>query len=545
MEPEKLKKDLPTEDSPQLINITKNDNSNKIVIENETNLFEKPEEIKNLPQEINSSTINQNCIPTPPNQTQNIPDKNDNIGIGSQQDINDNISQKINISAPNNANTNLSININTDPSYNASISNDISSYTPSKSKNLGKKSRREYQCEEVGCYKILHDKCAYRKHLLTHGEKLYTCEICNKKFLDNSKLRRHSLVHSGEKPFACPICPKKFSLDFNLRTHMRIHSGEKPYACIFPGCFKRFSQSSNLSAHEKTHELMKKEGGNEEINNKPIFSENPLKYIIENPYSGTETINNINKINEIYEMMKKGILAQTSSFNQNNGNHGVGRNHGEIPGMPIQKRTYIKKVYKENNNLNINYNNMENNNYFSNYNNYYNNNAFNYINNNSYYNNNFTSNQTNNQNLNFNNNIYNNQNIFNNNMIKQNKKLLFQIKEGINNIDRNESIQNNIIEKNIQSEQNNKKQVKRQIFMTYRDPINPNKNNNLINNFNNNMNYINAQNNINYNNENEDENQINKEVEYNEDEDEKHEQENYDIEDNKDDKEFEAFRKFI
>ena len=71
---------------------------------------------------------------------------------------------------------------------------------------------------------------------------------------------------------------------------MRIHSGEKPYACVFPGCFKRFSQSSNLSAHEKTHELMKKEGGMEEINNKPIFSENPLKYIIENPYSGTETI---------------------------------------------------------------------------------------------------------------------------------------------------------------------------------------------------------------------------------------------------------------
>ncbi len=36
---------------------------------------------------------------------------------------------------------------------------------------------------------------------------------------------------------------------------MRIHTGEKPYACSFAGCLKRFSQSSNLTAHEKSHHL--------------------------------------------------------------------------------------------------------------------------------------------------------------------------------------------------------------------------------------------------------------------------------------------------
>ena len=95
-----------------------------------------------------------------------------------------------------------------------------------------------------------------RKHILTHGERHFICDVegCGKKFLDNSKLKRHKLVHTGEKPFKCDIWNKKFSLDFNLRTHYRTHTGEKPYICRFAGCNKRFTQSSNLTAHEKTHD---------------------------------------------------------------------------------------------------------------------------------------------------------------------------------------------------------------------------------------------------------------------------------------------------
>lgn len=193
-----------------------------------------------------------------------------------------------------------------------------------------------YICPFEECGKHFHDKGAFRKHQLTHGEKLFTCKNCGKKFLDKSKLRRHSLVHTGEKPYKCNICQKKFSLDFNLRTHLRIHTGEKPYACMYPGCFKRFSQSSNLSAHEKTHEMAKGNFSNGNsvfpsqwsLIQKPILNENPLKSVLNNLYSGTMTINNLLHVNRLYEKLNEGLMQQGQV---NMGSHQIqGINNGTL-----------------------------------------------------------------------------------------------------------------------------------------------------------------------------------------------------------------------
>lgn len=96
-----------------------------------------------------------------------------------------------------------------------------------------------------------------RKSFMSSWDKQFICpeKGCGKKFLDNSKLKRHRLVHSGEKPYRCHIWDKKFSLDFNLRTHIRTHTGEKPYICDYMNWGKRFTQSSNLTAHLKTHSI--------------------------------------------------------------------------------------------------------------------------------------------------------------------------------------------------------------------------------------------------------------------------------------------------
>ena len=139
-----------------------------------------------------------------------------------------------------------------------------------------KETQKKYTCPVENCGKIFYDASSFRKHQQIHGERQYTCPNCGKKFLDNSKLKRHQLVHTGEKPFKCDICGKKFSLDFNLKTHFRTHTGEKPYICGFEGCNKRFTQSSNLTAHEKTHKEILKDKDKVVANFTTILSQGNL-----------------------------------------------------------------------------------------------------------------------------------------------------------------------------------------------------------------------------------------------------------------------------
>ncbi|WVW79614.1 hypothetical protein I302_101583 [Kwoniella bestiolae CBS 10118] len=52
----------------------------------------------------------------------------------------------------------------------------------------------------------------------------------------------------------CPVCDKRFNRPSSLNTHMAVHTGAKPYMCSRPDCQRRFSVSSNLRRHERTHD---------------------------------------------------------------------------------------------------------------------------------------------------------------------------------------------------------------------------------------------------------------------------------------------------
>ncbi|GBO00759.1 Zinc finger protein 112 [Araneus ventricosus] len=110
---------------------------------------------------------------------------------------------------------------------------------------------KPYECKFCG--KAFPTKSALKTHVLIHtDEKPFTCDICGIGFTQNGNLKTHMRTHTGEKPYSCPTCGKSFTEKSNLKTHERVHTGEKPYKCEF--CGRYFSIKCNLKRHTKTHE---------------------------------------------------------------------------------------------------------------------------------------------------------------------------------------------------------------------------------------------------------------------------------------------------
>ncbi|KAG8748468.1 hypothetical protein FRC10_003601 [Ceratobasidium sp. 414] len=60
-------------------------------------------------------------------------------------------------------------------------------------------------------------------------------------------------LYGKGREHTCKVCNKKFKRPSTLQTHMNTHTGEKPYFCPVPACGRRFSVSSNLTRHLRTH----------------------------------------------------------------------------------------------------------------------------------------------------------------------------------------------------------------------------------------------------------------------------------------------------
>ncbi|CAB3246547.1 unnamed protein product [Arctia plantaginis] len=106
-----------------------------------------------------------------------------------------------------------------------------------------------------GCDKVFSKNIYMKDHYnLVHLKYFkYRCERCNKNFIRNADLVKHTRrVHEGILPpknKICYMCGRGFSTNKILSNHVRTHTGERPHAC--DTCGARFAQSAALTAHAR------------------------------------------------------------------------------------------------------------------------------------------------------------------------------------------------------------------------------------------------------------------------------------------------------
>ncbi|XP_007910172.2 LOW QUALITY PROTEIN: zinc finger protein 64 [Callorhinchus milii] len=112
---------------------------------------------------------------------------------------------------------------------------------------------KPYKCQY--CDYAAADSSSLKKHLRIHSdERPFKCQICPYASRNSSQLIIHLRSHTGDAPFQCPVCNAKFKINSDLKRHIRIHSGEKPYQCDF--CDYRCAMKGNLRSHVRIKHSM-------------------------------------------------------------------------------------------------------------------------------------------------------------------------------------------------------------------------------------------------------------------------------------------------
>lgn len=108
-----------------------------------------------------------------------------------------------------------------------------------------------YSCED--CDRVYLNKLDYDKHSITHTKnRPFACDVCDKRFAFKQGLERHQTIHDNEsQPHPCMYCEMRFPSAARLQRHLsNEHAGTRPFPCS--KCTKRFMLSHHLYRHMRT-----------------------------------------------------------------------------------------------------------------------------------------------------------------------------------------------------------------------------------------------------------------------------------------------------
>ena len=94
---------------------------------------------------------------------------------------------------------------------------------------------------------LLVTKANFARHVETHGQKEYHCEVCNKAFKSKKYLTENKQIHREPEEYSCKKCPKVFGSKSALRGHVKTKHESTSYTCEY--CNKNFERDFCLKRH--------------------------------------------------------------------------------------------------------------------------------------------------------------------------------------------------------------------------------------------------------------------------------------------------------